>query len=339
MDISFEQIPQFVINLDRRPDRWSVTYRNLTRNGFTGIQRFSAIDAKKISDTELTTILTPSAFEQISKPVRTEHWHLSRGAVGCFLSHATLWKQLLDSDAPAYLIFEDDARSVITADKMKRLLQDAPKDWDILLFGWIVPERRPILPAESDENPVTFFSRHWIQLLGFWGLHGYMITRTCAQKVLSRLFPISAQIDSWLSDLALSGLIKIYAANPPVIFQNVSINSTDIQTPIFLADIGKTIAKVSNKDITPSSQPTGTATTIRLENKAHSSILYEISCVFLTTFCLLMTLSYFRVRDTELVTLFVFVLLLLFWIVFNIISEDYNKARIVSINSPDVKDV
>lgn len=316
---SLDDIPQWVINLDRRLDRWSVTYKILLQNGFKNIHRFSAVDAKKLSEDEIKSILTEEAYQQVLQPIRTQHWHLSRGAVGCFLSHATLWKKLASSSYPAFLIFEDDARPVSTFDKTKLLFADAPGDWDILLLGWIVPEHRQILPTETTESPNSFFSKPWIQLLGFWGLHGYIISRSCARKLLNRMLPMTAQVDSWISDLALSGYVKVYAANPPFVFQNKF--NTDIQTPIRITKVIK---------------PSIITTTIKQPIMVAKVTWHiEITCIIILTTLTYALLRWYKCPDAEVIMLFSTFSIICVLVVYQVMSTKENELRVVS----DVTDV
>ena len=63
-------------------------------------------------------------------------------------------------------------------------------------------------------------------------MHGYIINKNAANKLLKKAYPIKKQIDSWLSDLASDNYINIYGVNNNKWVQNSEINNTDIQTII-----------------------------------------------------------------------------------------------------------
>ena len=81
----------YVINLKRRPDRLELFKKNCPLDN-SKINRFEAVDGK------LSTSI-PDNFKSLSK-----------GEVGCFLSHKLLWeKTLKQKDSDYSIIFEDDA--------------------------------------------------------------------------------------------------------------------------------------------------------------------------------------------------------------------------------------
>ena len=91
-------LPVFVINLDRRPDRWDAVVSTLGQLDVVPI-RIPAVDAQAVSDKELGLRVA------IDKPYQ---W-LRRGSEANILSHCKAWEALLASGHPACLIAEDDA--------------------------------------------------------------------------------------------------------------------------------------------------------------------------------------------------------------------------------------
>lgn len=92
----------FVINLDRRVDRLDAISAMLSKVGLP-FDRVSAVDGKELH-------LSDVARPWIAK------WYIGRrlavGAVGCFLSHRKIWREMLDKNIPQALILEDDAALV-----------------------------------------------------------------------------------------------------------------------------------------------------------------------------------------------------------------------------------
>ena len=84
-------LPVFVINLDRRPDRWAAISNNLDRIGVSAT-RVPAIDAPDVTG--------PFADD------------LSLAQAACLKSHLTAMQRLLETSHPAALILEDDAELV-----------------------------------------------------------------------------------------------------------------------------------------------------------------------------------------------------------------------------------
>lgn len=92
--------PIFVMNLDRSKDRWERASEEMKKAGLN-VQRFSAVDGKKLSNEELmqdTTLLA-----RCLQP---------RGVIGCYLSHRKFWKMVVRENISAAIIFEDDIQLI-----------------------------------------------------------------------------------------------------------------------------------------------------------------------------------------------------------------------------------
>lgn len=220
-------IKKYLINLEHRKDRLKITTELLNNDGFYDIIHYPAVNGKQLDDIEIEKLVVPHAMQSIKDEYRTEHHQLSRGAVGCSLSHINIWKEFNDSmsnDNDMILIFEDDTLPTFTIDHLHDYLQNIPADWDILLLGGIYHEKQDI-----NNDIVEKINR-------FYCTHGYLIRKKCLPFLLDNAIPIEKQIDSWLSDLALDNKIKIYGIKKNYWTQNNDINSTDIQTPIDIID-------------------------------------------------------------------------------------------------------
>ena len=122
----------FVINLDRSEDRWA-HYEN------TDYIRWSATDGSKIDRKD--DILTRMTYTHNIK----EHNH--RGKCGCFLSHISLWKYIIDNKINDVLILEDDA------EKVMQIPKELPQD-SLTYLGGLLFEKK-ITDGEY-KGPHTF---------------------------------------------------------------------------------------------------------------------------------------------------------------------------------------
>ena len=112
----------YVINLDRRPDR----LKRLTVKA----KRWPAVDGRTIQ-------LTPGLRQLLAN----NDFFWKKAVAGCALSHLGLWTQLYKSEAPGYLILEDDA--VLEPgwlDAWNRL--EMPGDTDIVYLGGVLPPNK-----------------------------------------------------------------------------------------------------------------------------------------------------------------------------------------------------
>ena len=213
-------IQNYTINLDKNIERWNKLKPLLETSGFIHPQRFSAINGSSLSESQINSLVHPDAIPPILKGERTEHHQLSKGAMGCYLSHITLWKQLYTGLPDSIIIFEDDAQPNFDMNTLGNYMNNVPDDWDIILFGGIY-------------NKYDTINEYVVKLYQFYCLHGYIINKkNNLGKILDEAFPITKQIDSWLSDLAVCGKVNIYAITKNKWEINANNYSTDIQTTI-----------------------------------------------------------------------------------------------------------
>jgi len=226
--VTSKNTTSYVINLDKNPERLEQIRQSYQSSDIREIpfKRFPAILGKNV---DIDAWLTPEAIEELEqvekKQYRNYHYQLTRGAIGCFLSHYTLAKQLLsDKRNNYYMIMEDD--SVVHPQGFKEIQEamvNCPPDWDIILFGFI----RIIHP-----EPVGNF----IKPGGFWGLHGYLINKSGAKKVVAETDKIKmdGQLDAFISRMIQQNKINVYAYKNQL-FHQVG-RTSDIQSGIRLRE-------------------------------------------------------------------------------------------------------
>jgi len=220
--LSSDDFNVYVINLKKNTERLNNFMNEYNKSDLKDIpiNVFSAIVGKEL---DLVNYVTPAAYKQILTTEvlknRKYHYELTRGAVGCYLSHLNIWKKIAESNKKFGLIFEDDVK--IATDFFARLmigLKDVPNEWDIYTCG--------IMCLKCDIN------HNYIKVNRFWGLHGYIIKKESAKIIYNELNKlINKQIDADLSLLIKYGKIKIYSINPIIVAQDGNFGS-DIQVPL-----------------------------------------------------------------------------------------------------------
>ena len=156
----------------------------------------------------------------------------SFGAVGCYLSHVALWRQLVASGDEAYAIFEDDARVRRPAD-LERVLRDAGDhpEYDVLFLGWRFPldtlfGRRRGPPDASGRFQPMLAPR-------FYETHAYVIRRRAAEALLRDALPIEMQIDAYMGlQRQRLGLRFLLPVGGPIVTQRRCIWDSSIQTDL-----------------------------------------------------------------------------------------------------------
>lgn len=200
----------FVINLDRRVDRYNIFLGRFAGFGFEH-ERFSGVDGLGLRlGGGLEKILNQKLLENPRNPkVQLP------GLLGCWLSHYYLWEKLsLDEGHDFYVIFEDDV--YFTGDFEDRfgdILDAVNNNFDIYYLGGryresFMPRNLNVwVPVRSGD--VTFYYSRDRSSLGHdfdRGLFSYVVTKEGAKKLL-KLFDYTlsnfkgiAAVDGWINE-------------------------------------------------------------------------------------------------------------------------------------------
>jgi len=223
-----KQIPAYIISLNE--ELYQVVKGRLQNIGLENINRFNAIRGDSLNKfVEDRNNLTIKGLYNIkSQKYRGAHSELTDiNAIGCYMSHVTLWKKIIDDKIPGLMIFESDC--MCTGDILECLGDFLKvKNGHILYFGFFGQTVK-----YSDKNITQIYDKTY-------GLHAYYITKKGAEILLKNAFPIEQQIDSYMSD----SLILSHELNSIIEPMNVyvcrnlcfqdGINPTTIQSKIVL---------------------------------------------------------------------------------------------------------
>jgi glycosyl transferase family 25 len=191
-----------VVNLDRSPERWRHAESVYSQGGFA-VERLRAVDGEMLTEAEVDAAVDAQRNRRLYKRA------LTRGEIGCHLSHRAAWRRIAASGAAGGYVFEDDTEPTEMLAAAMALLESRDADWDLAKLctsrppsGRVVGEagalslRRPaVLPA---------------------GTVGYAISRQGANKLLCRAGPFFRPLDMdikhwWEQDL------QVLVVNPPVL--------------------------------------------------------------------------------------------------------------------------
>lgn len=188
----------FLINLDRSPERLAFMTTQLAALGLSA-ERLSAVDGATID-------LQPYATSGLTK-----------GEIGCFLSHRDAWQRLVASDNDLALVLEDDVR--LSAD-LPRVLETAAKldrGNHILKLDTsgraVLLEKRALRPSERIRLS-RLHSEHT-------GTAGYVISAQAAAELLSRSSTIAEPVDLFMfgRSAVAHQRTRIFQAVPAVVAQ------------------------------------------------------------------------------------------------------------------------
>ena len=212
----------FYINLDRREDRRSHIEKLLKLHSFDDIaERIKAVDGSKLNlDTIPKTIITQNGIIDAKNKKNRVFVPLTKGAIGCALSHMIAWQKIIDENLSCALIVEDDIRiNEPIQRKIHKYLSKAQElSFDILYFGYSPSTlKHIIMPKNADPKKDLF-----VKSKETFGLFAYVVSRKGAEKLL-KIFPIEKQLDT-----AISKAIKKYNINALLVYPEEQIITSDI---------------------------------------------------------------------------------------------------------------
>ena len=238
-----ENIPIFYINLDDNITRKNSIENTIKNLNFKNYTRIPAINTKSFQNIiEFKDVICEKALNTLidnnRKKFRNNHYELTNGSIGCYLSHLKIYKEIINKNIPYALIFEDDCKVNNTSQNFWENINKMiiPADADIFLLNCSTYDKGEYFYENIKKH--NFFIR----------LHCYIITLEGAKKALPKLLPITMQIDSKLSRLAFNKILNIY-----VYTKNIGITTPFITTMQNLdcekCNIYKEIHNFSNGDI------------------------------------------------------------------------------------------
>ena len=160
-----------------------------------------AVDGRNLSDSDLRKYSKKDALRCIGR-------ELSPGEIACALSHADMWRRIVDQNLDEVLILEDD---VLIGEMLLRILHcrnRLPEDWELINFmtdARQVPFGSPVY----DIYRACHF-RHYANRTA-----ALLINRKGAQKLLARVYPIRRAADGLTGRTYLTDLIS-YGITPQV---------------------------------------------------------------------------------------------------------------------------
>jgi len=207
----------YYINLDEKLDLRNQFEANYAKSPLADIpcSRISAVVGKSVDPSEHLSMAALAELEDLEKNKRKQYnYQLTRGAIGCFLSHLLIYQRIVEEDEDAVaLVLEDDIDFKPTVRKqIEKALQEVVP-WDIYLLGW---HRK-----SPGSGSVSYF----------WGTYGYLIRSSGAAKILAEVEAegLDGQIDAVLSRMQQKGGLVIRSGTDPVIVPDYTDGISTVQ--------------------------------------------------------------------------------------------------------------
>lgn len=160
-------LPAFVIHIPKlSPERKDFFTENIKNAGFTNMNIFEGVNAN--NDIEISNFM--SNYQNLKF-----HKDLSKGQIGCFLSHIKLYNYIIQNNIQISTIFEDDVCFHPEWNKLSHLYyENTPKNFDVLFIG------NQIDKCKLENNDVSL-----INIESTFCTHAYIITYNGAKKLIN----------------------------------------------------------------------------------------------------------------------------------------------------------
>ncbi|MGD9758818.1 MAG: glycosyltransferase family 25 protein [Comamonas sp.] len=199
-------LPIVFINLSKDAERRERMTAQFAQMGLTA-SRLPAVWWADLSEAEQKAFFcAPQSHGRYFKP-------LSNGEKGCYASHLRSWQQLLGSDAPAMVVFEDDVRLLPQLPQALAAIETLPADgsWDMIKLYGREPEKI------ANQGPLVAGA---LQLISYQRVPsfaaGYVISRSGARKMLETRMPFDRPVDVDIR-FWFENDLRVYGVYPSVI--------------------------------------------------------------------------------------------------------------------------
>jgi len=182
--------------------------------------------------------------------------HGPKSAIGCAISHMKLWREFLKSNDPYVFIVEDDIiftqKDTPLSQRIQKVLDNTPKDFDILYLGAFGSENLPVLHgiimgmlqagSKQEEKINEYVKKPKLALAA----HAYILSRKGAEKLVENLYgELYNHVDYCIQQLTYVDKLTMYSASPRLIYQtsNESGVSENVKThyPSLITNILSTV--------------------------------------------------------------------------------------------------
>jgi glycosyl transferase family 25 len=225
----------FVLTLRRATDRHPLLERALA-----GL-RYEVVYGQDKLELDLAALEARGVYDD--RAARRLHRHgrgITLGHIACVLSHARIWRRMLDEGHERVLVFEDDAEPIPESIALApAVLAQLPPSFELAYLGYKGREeltlRRRLDQAAyvalgavglirwSAREAMNLLPRPYSANLRRAGLHdhthAYALSRSAARKLLDFQSPVRLNVDTGIGRLVLRGELEAYVSEPKLFRQ------------------------------------------------------------------------------------------------------------------------
>jgi glycosyl transferase family 25 len=190
------------------------------------VEWIDAVNGSRLSEDEVAADFDPQRSRQLAgRP-------LSRGELGCAMSHRLIYRRMIERAEPLAVVIEDDA---VLMDRFPEVVE--------ALAGTIDPERPQIILLGDFFTPSIWkrplWGRYkWMRAWRGRATVGYVVTLAAARALNQAQTPIRRAAD-WWPDWERHGVVETWGVTPPCLAPSLfdrssAIGSDRAQRPISL---------------------------------------------------------------------------------------------------------
>lgn len=205
-------VPVFVVNLQRDHEK-KAHMVSIAQANNVELEFIDAVYGKDLSQAQVDDIYDESLSQKALGR------GLSRGELGCALSHLSIYQKMVEQNIQEALILEDDVDLSNDLVNVLGATSNFPADWEVMLFGYYSETATERISMANFWGRTKVTPSHQaVRLVELaFGTHGYMINRRGAEKLVNILSKIVKPIDHYTG----SGRhVNMYALAPRVITLN-----------------------------------------------------------------------------------------------------------------------
>ena len=136
--------------------------------------------------------------EEIQKKIDPNHQfprQFNKGELGCYLSHYSVYKKIVDEQIPYALILEDDINISPRLPDLLKLIEPQIVQGEVISFFGIFPELC-YLEKEKNINQTYYFTKPaGGQMVN--GGQAYIMTFNAAKNMVNNMLPMNIVLDDW----------------------------------------------------------------------------------------------------------------------------------------------
>jgi GR25 family glycosyltransferase involved in LPS biosynthesis len=191
----------YVINLDHSKDRLKFISDQLRKEGIS-FERYPAINGGLLDK------------DKLIREGKLTYEKMTKGAIGCYLSHYNIWKKELNKGRNI-LVLEDDViigKNLIK--NFKEIYKQIPENWDIIYFG-----ASNIYGKKIDKNIIVPIKSNLGRTYNT-GMYAMLINKKAISKLLKNGMPINYNVDQYVGGDLFQKLNVYFIVNPLITHNN-----------------------------------------------------------------------------------------------------------------------